>query len=44
VLPQLFNRYGLQLNPDKICVTVFRLKEQSSIDFLGARSSRACCP
>lgn len=47
VLPKRFNRYGLQLHPDKTCVTVFRPKEKSSIDFLGlthywSKSRRGC--
>ncbi len=35
VLPKRFARFGLQLHPDKTCVTVFKPKERSSINFLG---------
>ena len=35
VLPKRFGRYGLQLHPDKTCVTEFKPKSKNSIDFLG---------
>lgn len=35
VLPKRFKRYGLTLHPQKTCLTVFKPKEKSSIDFLG---------
>ncbi len=35
VLPKRFGRYNLQLHPDKTCVTTFKPREKSSIDFLG---------
>ena len=35
VLAKRFHRYSLPLHPDKTCVTVFKPKEKSSIDFLG---------
>ena len=35
VLPKRFNRFGLELHPDKTCVTEFNPRKKSSIDFLG---------
>lgn len=35
VLPKRFNRYGLQLHPEKTCVKVFKPGEKSGLDFLG---------
>lgn len=35
VLPKRFSRFGLQLHPDKTCVTVFKPREKNRVDFLG---------